>query len=315
MTDHVPPEVLSAFDISIEDSVSLFPNPWIEPHTYYVDRPSKGLVLRRWDGEERINRMQKESEILRLLHFVGFRKLPRPVYPADGKPWFIDGSEVGWTAYQYVRGSHISEASEDTARVAGKALAELHSFGNSMLAVYGEWSSRLLEIPDAIKRMLSVAKGEHGERINRIGQILESRIIPKLDELLTLPAAAIHGDYVLENIILSDSGTILVDFEFSRIDVRIFDHVGMIAPMRDARGDFVIADESFLRAFLFQYEEGHQALTPAEIFHFSMIAAARFCLIYDGLSKIGNPRKETALQALEFILSDGLRWVSDLSKR
>ena len=311
MTDCVPPEVFSAFGISIEDLISSFPNPWIVSHTFHVDGPSKTLVLRRWIGEERIGRMQKESQMLRSLYSVGFRRLARLVDTVGGKPWFTDFNEVGWTAYQYVQGSHISEVSEGTARIAGKALAELHSFGNDMLAIYGTQLSRLLEIPDAISRM----KHERSERSNRLGLILEATIIPKLNELLHLPRAAVHGDYVLENIISNDTEAILIDFEFSRIDVRIFDHVGMIAPMRDAEGDFLITDKSFLKAFLSQYEVSHETLTPAEIAHFSMIGAARFCLIYDGLSKNDNPREETALQVLEFILSDGLSWVSDLSKR
>src|SRR4029077_10906768 len=161
MMDYVLPEGVAAFDISIEDAVKPFPNAWIESHTFHVNGPSKTFVLRRWDGEERTRRMLQESEMLRLLKFGGFRKVPCRTHTVDGKPWFIDRSEVGWTAYQYVRGSHISEASADTARIAGTALAELHSIGNRILEIYGAQSSRLLEIPNAINRMLSETKHEN----------------------------------------------------------------------------------------------------------------------------------------------------------
>lgn len=282
------------------------PHPWNESHTFMCVVDDKKYVVRRWRGDDRLARMHEENARINDLKEAGFSKLSLPLPTSDDGFCFIDDDNVGWTAYEYVDGGHISTANFATAKQAGKVLAELHDTSLSADFNYAGFASRLQKLPDVLKRM---KQGEGCE----LAQKIERQVLPKLKSAFVSPVTTIHGDFIFENLLMRNGDVILIDFEFSRKDHRLFDvAAATVAPLRNDQGEYILADRDFMKGFIGSYaQEGASAtpLTQQEISLIPAFSAAHFAFVYDDLTQGQCPFNDEALRVLDFALSGELDWI------
>jgi Ser/Thr protein kinase RdoA (MazF antagonist) len=104
---------------------------------------------------------------------------------------------------------------------------------------------------------------------------LEESILPRREALLALPRTVLHGDVNFENILMRGASPVLIDFEFTRVDARLFDLAGLSAPKRSSDGDFLLAPSAFTDGLLSAYgvtAEERELFPAIAVFHFLFIA-------------------------------------------
>lgn len=154
---------------------------------------------------------------------AGFAEFAKRDLTSFGAPFCIEGN-VGWTRYEWIRGEPVTGATPTHASIAGGVLARLHDSSSGGESASG---SRLTEVAGALARLEPVLHNVcWASTLVRCVQQLTAR----LAEICSLPRAIIHGDFILDNMLVTEDGPRLVDFEFSRRDLRIFDLAPLIAP-------------------------------------------------------------------------------------
>ena len=298
-------EILFAFGIE-QNWHDLRPlsHPWGVTNTFCI----KGeIVLRRWKSE-RINRMK--NEILVLEHLARTRvknveKLKKTIY---GSYFYMDSRGDGWTGYACIDGTHPMLADMQAGQVAGSLLGNLHAANREIGAFATSASDRLFHLPDVIERMLD-DQTDNSITIRRLGRGVSDLIQPRFEALLSLPEALIHGDFVLENVLVGTDVRSLIDFEFSRVDKRLFDFGAAVAPMRTNSGDFQMASRTFLKGLISAYSLSGNPLSASELELLPSMAAAHYSFVFDDLRRIGHAFSESALAPLEFVLGGEIDWV------
>lgn len=293
-------DVLNAFNLSSSAEIKKFPHPWEESHTFLVSDKSSRIVLRRWRGEERIGRMQVEAPFLVSLLAVGFNECARVIHPQSQVPWIIDGSGVGWTGYEYVKGKPLESIDNSSARIVGGLMARFHNATSKiMLESVASWDRSAAFLIRSMHQMLEKDGCLSGGEMLEIARFVKERIFPKLADYSSLPRKFIHGDLMLDNIIISKDSSCLIDFEFVREAPRMLDFASAFAPIRDRDGRFITAHRDYIKDLIAAYEcEVDCRLSQEEISFLPVGAIIRACLIYEGMSRQASPYQNVALSNL-----------------
>lgn len=271
----MPAAVLRAFGGSGGHvTVRALAHPWGWASTFAV-RGANGVqfALRRWRGAEARARMRREAVLLRALCDRGFDRLARPEPTVSGAGWYDAGDE-SWTRYEWVTGAALDDASPAVAQVVGPLLAELHAASRG---AQDDGESRIAGVPAAVRAIRPLVEGHTWL------DLLDARareIAARTRELEALPRAIVHGDAILDNVIRDDSTFRLVDFEFVRRDVRIFDLASAIAPRRLADGRFELAAPAYTEALVRAYADAVlEPMTPPERALLPLVTAAHWMLV------------------------------------
>jgi Ser/Thr protein kinase RdoA (MazF antagonist) len=274
------------------DTAERLPHPWGIERAFRVRalaRPDAALKV--WSGDPALARLKREVQHLDHLGASGFRSFARMLPAADGRRWVEAGDGLGWSAYEYVAGPPLDSAAPASAHVVGRLLASLHRIGPRERPS----PSRLDEL-DAIF--------ERAQRDGSPASVCAAMGRGARPELRLLPRACIHGDFNLENILLRQGEPVLIDFEFARWDVRLFDFAALVAPFRRPSGAFARASDAFLNAVADAYDEqmGEARLTARERSLFGVAAVVHALFIVADLESENSPLGPHARSLLESIL-------------
>lgn len=291
----LPSSVLHAFGAPAHGvSVRPFAHAWGWSNTAIVACPGGDrFVLRRWRGAAAIARLVREGKLLDELCSRGFTELARREPTVSGTPCHIE-ADVGWSRYQWIRGEPLQTADASAAALAGRLLASLHNSG----AAAGQPAlGRLAGISPALDRAQPLLQraGLADALATCVAEISAQR-----SRLEALPSAIVHGDFILDNIVVSEVGPHLVDFEFVRHDLRVFDLAPLIAPCRLPDGSFEAASPAFLRRAIARYAEALAVpLTADERELLPLIAVAHWLLVLADILEHDATSAEHVLPVLE----------------
>jgi len=295
----VPHQVLATFGVcGVVTAISPGRNPWRSTNTLLV-RGDRSLAIRRWEGKQAIERMFAEESLLTVLSTTEFRDFAFPIRSLDGRGHVFTSSEVAWTAYELLTGVSPDALHPATPQIVGALLAKFHS-ASAQLSQHNLRSSRLVALPEALTRLGLVATLLSNVRLFSGLRSLGQAISDNLEELVILPWGLIHGDFVLENILVSDRAR-LVDFEFARSDLRLFDFAALSAPQRHDNGSFLIASPVFLDRLVESYQcttSSGMQLSAAERRALPLIAAAHWSFVADDLARAKSRHLPAALDVL-----------------
>lgn len=234
------------YELGFAPDVRILEGPWEKDNVVHArDEQGRDVVLKYWSADRRQNCL---AEVRALWHTEGHHLTPRPRLLPGGKRALLDSDGATLTAQELVPGGHWLSR-EMRPHDFGRHVAELHA---SLRGAHPETRSRLE----------AVARWNRSHPHPALRQPVQ-RALLELDKhwrrLSKLPRADIHGDPTFGNVLVADDGICFVDFEFSRVDVRILDLATMMAAARDDRdGGFIIAEEGFSKAVL----EGYSSIAP-----------------------------------------------------
>lgn len=279
-------------------SVDVLPHPWGLVRTFRARAAGRrDGVLKSWTGPLRIQRIRHETRHLMHLEAHGFSGYARPLYTTDGHSWTERTDGVAWNSYEYLDGRPPAKMSPASAALAADLLSRLHAIPQPADVP----PSKLMALEAMLERtVLSTT--------SRTVASAADRVLRAREALSTLPHACIHGDFNLENILLADGSPTLIDFEFARWDVRLFDFAAMVAPFRTVGGRFQRAPTSYL-SWLASAYDAHEAtvpLTRRERALFGVVAMAHVLFIVCDLDASHSPFTGCATALLAELLKTAI---------
>jgi Ser/Thr protein kinase RdoA (MazF antagonist) len=237
--------------------------------------------------------MDNEASLLRSLCVRGFTQLARPEPTAAGQSSYRE-LETGWTRYEWIQGAALDDANIESASLAGQLLANLHNCGSDAGALT---PTRLASVAPSFAQLRPLV-ADWSCTASLAEQVRE--LDARRSVLDTLPRAIIHGDFILDNIVVDATRARLVDFEFVRHDIRIFDLAPRIAPRRLASGAFELASPRFVEALVSAYASAlHEPLTEVERVLLPRVVVAHWLLVAADLAKRDLAAARMVLPVLE----------------
>ncbi|MEW2592247.1 phosphotransferase [Micromonospora aurantiaca] len=269
--------------------------PWGPNGVFQVAAGHSLFVLKRWQGADRIRRGTAETTQLVYLRQAGFTAAPAPL--PYGATWWrsTDGATL-WTAQEHIdavphRG-HGGMRRHLAAQIGG-VLADLHSriddrpVGNV---------SRLDELADLDFTRIP-------EPFNEVVASALSVVLARRDELSALPQSRVHGDVNLDNMILRRDGLVLIDWEFTRRDLRILDLATLVAPRRTPSGGFLTATPAMFGEILRGYQLAAKTpLSRRERELLPTAALAHYLLVLRDTLRLGSPHVAQVVTVVRTLL-------------
>jgi thiamine kinase-like enzyme len=238
--------------------ITALAGPWGHNGVFLVDGPGKRFVLKQWREEDRIRRGRAEVVQLIRLTQHGFRAAPRPL--PVGADWSLTADDgTLWTAQEYIeanRSVHPAASRGAMASRIGAVLADLHVRTEPL---HAGPPARIRELADLD---LSTVPGEFRSTVATARQV----VLDERERLATLPHGCLHGDVNFDNMILGERGLVLIDWEFTRRDLRILDLATLRAPIRTTSGRFVTVPPGRFAAMVRDYQRvADPPLSPLEL--------------------------------------------------
>lgn len=251
--------------------------------TLRLARRSSNVVIRTDAGRKVVKqyRPQWTPDTVRHVHSILLRlaevrfTAPVPETAADGQTWTTIGDRV-FAVYGVLPGKNYSvnylirRHRMRLTRIAGRTLARMHLLLEGfvpegrhhvgLVSLAGprrrdlDWhAAKLRELRD---RSSALADPEERDLSRSLIDVAPSVLdeIGRLDDSLAdvpLPRLVIHGDYGIHNLIFQRGGrAVPVDFELSRLDLRLNDIVSALVKYRYTGGVYDLASmEAFLAAY------------------------------------------------------------------
>ncbi|MFI5911831.1 phosphotransferase enzyme family protein [Dactylosporangium sp. NPDC051541] len=235
------------------------------------------VVLKCWRGPRR-ERGLVETAQLRSLRAAGFASAPAPVAGRGG--WWEYHRDVLWTAQEYVEPVPGRPAGTAAARI-GAVLARLHATEPDPRP--GDRS----RIDDLAGLDLAAVPAGHAPAVAAaLRHVLDRRA-----ELTGLPRGRVHGDVNFDNAILGRGGRlVLIDWEFTRRDVRVLDLATLLAPKRRPDGSFRTAGPALIARIVAGYQAAAaEPLGPDELRLLPAAALAHYLLVLRDVLAAGSP--------------------------
>lgn len=279
--------VLRAF-WSYESIPKIYPlsSPWSPGRVFKVlgDPP---MVLKSWSGLENLEKLHNEIEFVTLLSQANFEGCVRQLKTTTGNPFFAESPSKSWSAYEFIEGTPVKASEPCTASDVGKLVASLHvaTMKQQIATRAGGRFYGLSELANFLSDRKMKIFPKHKEFL----ELTELAMTKHLLVLKSLPINHLHGDLNFNNMIRTSRGIRLIDFEFSRIDSRLFDLAALMAPMRDENEHFIIPSKPFLMDLLRSYQNELDLLRPVthdEKRLFPLIILLHFLFIAHDISKV-----------------------------
>lgn len=240
----IPVKILELFHLNHYSKIELL---IAKKHiaVYKVITPDRVMLLKKWMGHNKINRLINEMKVIDKLRRHGFQKMAYPSLSTENKMWEYESDEllVGWSAYDFVDNHYYNYTiNKAKGEIVGRLIAELHS-----KPIHAETinKSRIHELKEQDAML----------RAYGFGECLDNYIYPYIDCLLILPYATIHGDINQSNILWkTEEEALFIDFEFSRSDIRMFDLASILGPQFLEDGSYETLNIEFAQGVI----EGYQ---------------------------------------------------------
>jgi Ser/Thr protein kinase RdoA (MazF antagonist) len=121
--------------------------------------------------------------------------------------------------------------------------------------------------------------------------------------LAVLPRACVHGDVNFDNMILRRDGLVLIDWEFTRHDLRILDLATLVAPKRTSSGRFVMAaPEVFAEAVHGYQAAAQEPLSTLEREMLPVAALAHYLLVLRDTLRLASPHARHVAEVVRTLL-------------
>ncbi|MCP9282883.1 MULTISPECIES: phosphotransferase [Bacillus] len=278
---NIPYEVLNSYNLDPKKILisSISNDPWEKKNVYLVTQKQKNkekLIFKNWDINN-IGRLNNEIKMLEWLNEKKSNLSPYIISPNNKIPWVMSGDKI-WSVYEHIKGITYSQTNNNAISDIAKLLVEFHEITlNNTLK-----ESSVYALRKSISSILSdLKKINEFTDISFIISFFENKIYPLTQETDKLQRCQIHGDFNFENIIVNEKKYTLIDFEFTRIDIKLYDIVSMYAPFRTTQGEFKILNEYSFHEFIKCYNRNstltklnsveEQLLPYIGIIHFSKI--------------------------------------------
>jgi Ser/Thr protein kinase RdoA (MazF antagonist) len=291
--------VLEAFGIRHQTaSVTPLTNTWETTNVFrvYDTSTNSGLVLKRWIGSASHHRLKKEIQIMQALAASQFTEAAHALSTPSGDWWVIEEPDTFWSAQEYLGGSKVTTADPQFGEALGRLLGRLHSLTSHLQSVGPD---RLSQLPLLLQTMEEGGFGQ-SVQVQALYEGLQHSVVPHIDLLTSLPRVVLHGDCNFENCLLFKGTIKLIDFEFNRTDLRLFDLAALVAPQRDQSGEFQLTDDAFVTSVIRAYREivdPYAPITENELKLFPQIAMLHFLFVAIDLLQAGSSRYQSALRA------------------
>ncbi|MBA4376479.1 MAG: hypothetical protein C0401_09955 [Anaerolinea sp.] len=239
--------VLRAYGVdSGRAQVTRLITPWNTGRLLLVKDVHRSFVLKHWKLSQ-IEALQREVTAMAILDNSSFNEFVRQIKTKNGKS-FYNTMTGFWTAYRWIEGDDGPDSLMQGATVLAEKLARLHSVTAHKLPVINK-----LDIIEKLRSHLAFLQlpGEDMELISRAIRL----VVSKKRELESLPKVLIHGDFNLDNVVGWPDKVMLIDLEFVRRDLRVYDLASLIAPRRTNRGSYLISSQEELDFFIMEYEK------------------------------------------------------------
>jgi Ser/Thr protein kinase RdoA (MazF antagonist) len=209
---------LNRFGLNIESEVG---SSWHRRRQYRChDADGRNFFLKQWSMPADRDAIWSETDTMARLDRIKSSISARQFRFAGETSLAIDARST-LTACEFLSGPTLEEAfSVDSLSAALGALNELHE------------TSWIANPPaSSCARELCADLAPRVSPSSDVGVAVQF-LSERAEALSKLPTALIHGDFNLSNVVVCDTGTKLVDFEFARLDIRILDLAALFAPRR-----------------------------------------------------------------------------------
>lgn len=267
---------------------------WSHNNVILAHTENQQIIFKQWK-DNMFKQMLNEENFFKYLISSGYKNFAQIIYTKNFASYFLVNDKY-WRAYKYLPGEKINLSGDNSTneffQLIGKELSIFHSASHGYNTFNPKKRHFDTELNLIINTLNKIKKLTNSPKVQIILNFLNVELRPLLPKFNSLPKSYIHGDFNLENIILSTNKKSInfIDFEFSRYDIRIFDLASLYAPMRDANGNFILAEKNFITNILKGYIE-HCQLQKDElsllfyiaIFHFASISMQLFQGNFDKL--------------------------------
>lgn len=266
---------------------------WQDSRVFKLTATTKA-VIKRWSASA-ILQVVNESIVLSAIECADGSLCARQLQCSDGKKLAFDRNGTIWTAYEFVDADNGSAI--PPSQLAAKAMARLHGVS----AAAARAGTRIEEVLETYQRFRRRAKSSLSPQLQGFLDTFETYGVGRIDEIkFHSPIAIIHGDFVIENMIVKKQSAVLFDFEFSRKDHRIFDLCSLTWGPRQQSGAVILNDPVYFSTVVGHYRSIVEDFLPvscAEVALLLPAALARTMLILGDIEPDQPGRVDTIASA------------------
>jgi Ser/Thr protein kinase RdoA (MazF antagonist) len=265
--------VVRAFGMDLDRAeVTRLRTPWNPDRLLLIKDVHRSIVLKHWELSQ-LETLQREIAATVILDNSSFNEFVRQIKTKGGDDFYRTATGL-WTAYPWIEGEEGPDSLMQGAIILAEKLARLHSVKAHNLPMTNK-----LDIIEKLSSNLS-SQQLPDEDIKLIDRAIRL-VFSNRKELESLPKALIHGDFNLDNVVGWPNQVKLIDLEFVRRDLRVYDLASLVAPRRTNSGSYLISSQEEFDFFIKEYEKrlARQYILTRDEYQLLPVATVAYWLI------------------------------------